>query len=45
MCPYWLRCDYGTTNPFSAILLGEGVDDRLYVAAEWRYESRAAHRR
>ncbi|EFL21887.1 prophage terminase large subunit [Streptomyces himastatinicus ATCC 53653] len=41
---YWLGCDYGTTNPFSAILLGEGVDDRLYVAAEWRHDSRATHR-
>ncbi|GGR80877.1 phage terminase large subunit [Streptomyces aureoverticillatus] len=41
---YWVGCDYGTTNPFSAILLGEGVDDRLYVAAEWRHDSRTAHR-
>ncbi|MFF4523440.1 PBSX family phage terminase large subunit [Streptomyces bluensis] len=41
---YWLGCDYGTTNPFSAILLGEGVDDRLYVAGEWRHDSRATHR-
>ncbi|WP_208974124.1 PBSX family phage terminase large subunit [Streptomyces malaysiensis] len=41
---YFLGCDYGTTNPFSAILLGEGVDDRLYVAAEWRHDSRATHR-
>ncbi len=41
---YWLGCDYGTTNPFSAILLGEGVDNRLYAAAEWRHDSRAAHR-
>ncbi|MFD5873724.1 PBSX family phage terminase large subunit [Streptomyces sp. NPDC060322] len=41
---YWLGCDYGTTNPFSAILLGEGVDGRLYAAAEWRHDSRATHR-
>ncbi|WP_238545328.1 MULTISPECIES: hypothetical protein [Streptomyces] len=41
---YWLGCDYSTTNPFSAILLGEGTDDRLYVAAEWRHDSRATHR-
>jgi PBSX family phage terminase large subunit len=41
---YVLGVDYGTTNPFSAILLGEGVDDRLYVAAEWRHDSRATHR-
>ncbi|MFD8216201.1 PBSX family phage terminase large subunit [Streptomyces sp. NPDC059697] len=41
---YWLGVDYGTTNATSAILLGEGVDDRLYVCAEWRHDSRAAHR-
>ncbi|MDX3063425.1 PBSX family phage terminase large subunit [Streptomyces sp. ND04-05B] len=41
---YWCGVDYGTTNPFSAILLGEGVDNRLYVAAEWRHDSRATHR-
>ncbi|MET9253761.1 PBSX family phage terminase large subunit [Streptomyces sp. NPDC003717] len=41
---YFLGCDYGTTNPFSAILLGEGTDDRLYAVAEWRHDSRATHR-
>ncbi|MFC8199933.1 PBSX family phage terminase large subunit [Streptomyces sp. NPDC057298] len=41
---YWCGVDYGTTNPFSAILLGEGVDGRLYAAAEWRHDSRATHR-
>ncbi|QKN87644.1 terminase [Streptomyces phage Cumberbatch] len=41
---YWCGIDYGTTNPFAAILLGEGVDGRLYVAAEWRHDSRATHR-
>lgn len=41
---HWLGIDYGTTNPFSAILLGLGVDDRLYVCAEWRFDSRTAHR-
>ncbi|WP_274031412.1 PBSX family phage terminase large subunit [Streptomyces sp. MMBL 11-1] len=41
---YWCGIDYGTTNPTSAILLGEGVDNRLYVAAEWRHDSRATHR-
>ncbi|WP_405948868.1 PBSX family phage terminase large subunit [Streptomyces prunicolor] len=41
---YWLGVDYGTTNPFSAVLLGLGDDDRLYAAAEWRYDSRARHR-
>lgn len=41
---YWCGIDYGTTNPFSAILLGEGVDSRLYVAGEWRHDSRTTHR-
>ncbi|ARF55994.1 MULTISPECIES: PBSX family phage terminase large subunit [Actinomycetes] len=41
---YWLGIDYGTTNPTSAVLLGEGVDDRLYAAAEWRWDSRAMRR-
>ncbi|MFG7941199.1 PBSX family phage terminase large subunit [Streptomyces cacaoi] len=39
-----LGIDYGTTNPFAAVLLGEGADGRLYVAAEWRHDARAAHR-
>ncbi|MEU2393983.1 terminase family protein [Streptomyces sp. NPDC007369] len=41
---HWLGIDYGTTAPFSAILLGLGVDDRLYAVNEWRYDSRARHR-
>ncbi|MEU1168131.1 hypothetical protein ABZ372_51270 [Streptomyces sp. NPDC005921] len=41
---YWCGIDYGTTNPFAAILLGEGVDGRLYVCGEWRHDSRAVHR-
>ncbi|MGX1912414.1 PBSX family phage terminase large subunit [Streptomyces phaeochromogenes] len=41
---YWSGVDYGTTNPFAALLLGEGVDDRLYVVGEWRHDSRAVHR-
>lgn len=35
-----LGIDYGTANPFHAILLGLGSDRRLYAAAEWRYDSR-----
>ncbi|HEY9409337.1 MAG TPA: PBSX family phage terminase large subunit [Pseudonocardia sp.] len=30
--------DYGTTNPFAALLLGVGADHRLYLAREWRYD-------
>ncbi|WP_079405462.1 PBSX family phage terminase large subunit [Streptomyces sp. 3211] len=41
---YWCGLDYGTTNPFAALLLGEGADGRLYVCAEWRHDSKIAHR-
>lgn len=41
---YWVGVDYGTTNPFAALALGEGVDGRLYVCAEWRHSSRETHR-
>ncbi|MFD9789639.1 PBSX family phage terminase large subunit [Streptomyces sp. NPDC059070] len=41
---HWLGVDYGTSNPFSAILVGLGDDGRLYAVAEWRHDSRAAHR-
>lgn len=36
--------DYGTTNPFHAVLAGIGVDRRIYVVAEYRHDSRSAHR-
>lgn len=41
--------DHGTSNPFSAMLLGVGVDQvdgrrRLYLAREWRHDSRQARR-
>jgi PBSX family phage terminase large subunit len=36
--------DYGTVNPFVGLLVGQGVDNRLYVTSEYRYDSRAAHR-
>jgi PBSX family phage terminase large subunit len=44
MARYWIGIDYGTANPFSAILLGLGTDGCLYVCAEWRHDSRAAQR-
>lgn len=31
--------DYGTSNPFHAVLAGRGDDGRLYVTAEYRYDS------
>ena len=42
----WLAVsvDYGTSNPFHALLLGLGVDGCLYVTSEFRYDSRKAHR-
>ncbi|MFJ3537044.1 PBSX family phage terminase large subunit [Streptomyces sp. NPDC090109] len=36
--------DYGTINPFSALLVGVGSDSRLYVASEYRHDSRTARR-
>lgn len=35
-----LSLDYGTTNPFHALLIGLGVDRRLYVGHEWRWDSK-----
>ncbi|MFJ1648002.1 PBSX family phage terminase large subunit [Streptomyces sp. NPDC088258] len=35
-----LGVDYGTKNPFHAVLLGLGADRKLYAAADWRYDSR-----
>jgi PBSX family phage terminase large subunit len=32
--------DYGTTNPTSAILLGLGIDGRLYAIDEYRHEKK-----
>ncbi|MFD9444959.1 PBSX family phage terminase large subunit [Streptomyces sp. NPDC060001] len=36
--------DYGTVNPFVGLLIGHGVDERLYVASEYRHDSRTALR-
>lgn len=30
--------DYGTTNPSAGLMLGLGVDQRLYMVDEWRYD-------
>lgn len=42
----WLSVgiDYGTRNPFSAHTLALGVDNKLYVTDEYRYDPRKAHR-
>lgn len=36
--------DYGSVNPFAALLLGLGVNGRLYLASEWRWDSRMQRR-
>jgi len=36
--------DYGTKNPFDALLLGLGKDRKLYLASEYRYDSRITKR-
>jgi len=40
----WLTVaiDYGTMNPFHALLIGIGADRRLYVCAEWRHDGRGS---
>lgn len=42
----WLAAgiDYGTLNPFAAVLIGLGSDGVLYAASEWRHEARIARR-
>jgi PBSX family phage terminase large subunit len=32
--------DYGTNNPTAALLLGLGLDSRLYLVDEWRHDGR-----
>jgi PBSX family phage terminase large subunit len=39
-----LGVDYGTAAPFAGLLLGLGVDRKLYLTREYRYESKKAHR-
>jgi PBSX family phage terminase large subunit len=42
----WLSVgvDYGTVNPFDAILFGIGVDHAIYGISEYRHDSRRARR-
>lgn len=39
-----LGIDYGTANTFAGVLLGLGVDRKLYLTREYRYDSKKAHR-
>lgn len=36
--------DYGTVNPFDAMVGGIAADQRIYIASEWRHDSRLARR-
>jgi PBSX family phage terminase large subunit len=36
--------DHGTKNPFSAVLLGIGVDGRLHITSEYRWDSSVQRR-
>lgn len=36
--------DYGTVNPFSAVLIGLGEDQHLYAVSEYRHDSKEALR-
>lgn len=40
----WIAVDYGTSNPFVALLLAIGPDRRLWVLDEWRWDSRSERR-
>jgi phage terminase large subunit len=40
MSSTWLGVDYGTVNPFSALLFGLGEDSKVYVMAELYWDSR-----
>jgi PBSX family phage terminase large subunit len=40
----WLGVDYGTSNPFVAILFGEGSDGVVYALDSYRYDSRVSGR-
>ncbi|MFI1942049.1 PBSX family phage terminase large subunit [Streptomyces purpureus] len=49
LLPYMKRwtavgVDYGTANPFSAVLIGHGEDNHLYAVSEYRYDSKLAYR-
>ncbi len=51
MLRHWVAVDYGTVNPFHALLLGVSSPEhekdrqsRLYVCGEWRWASQQKHR-
>ncbi|MGA5209007.1 PBSX family phage terminase large subunit [Streptomyces pseudogriseolus] len=49
LLPYMRRwtavgIDYGTVNPFAAVLIGHGEDNHLYAVSEYRHDSATALR-
>ncbi|WP_282204532.1 PBSX family phage terminase large subunit [Kitasatospora fiedleri] len=40
-----LGVDYGTTNPSTGLLLGLGIDRRLYLMDEWRHDPQHSQHR
>lgn len=41
---WWVAVDYGTANPFHALLFAETIDGTVYVWGEWRWDSKAKQR-
>lgn len=41
---WFVGVDYGTSNPFAALLIGVGVDHKMYVVDEYRYDGVAQQR-
>jgi PBSX family phage terminase large subunit len=41
---WWVGIDYGTVNPFVALLMGLGFDGRVYVVSEYRWDSHLTQR-
>lgn len=40
----WVSIDYGTANPFVALLFGLDSDNNVYVMSEYRWDSHKEHR-
>jgi PBSX family phage terminase large subunit len=41
---YVVAIDYGTRNPFVALLIGQGNDGRFWILDEWRWDSATKQR-
>lgn len=40
----WVALDYGTNNPFHALLMGRDAKGAIVVEAEWRFDGRTGRR-